>query len=186
MGNVVVKKALALLVLTALVACDEPEFYTTPIEGPRTKDPVVFAKGFLDQLQARSFAANREFCGVFGRDAQGYIIATPPIQGMLDSCLTPLVEADFRVFASYHSHGAYDAPADSEVPSSNDLRADRAENVIGFISTPGGRVWRSEDGRAHQICGIGCITTDPDFVPGVFGPVASRYTIAQLRAREGS
>ena len=180
------RKPLTLLLLTALIACEEAELYTTAIQGPRTKDADVFAKAFLDQLQARSFRANREFCGVFGRDAQGYIIATPPLQGMLDNCRTPHVEDDFGLFASYHSHGGFDAPADSEVPSSNDLQADRAENVVGYISTPGGRVWRSENGKAVQLCGVGCITMDDDFVPRVFGPVAQRYTIAQLRRRESS
>jgi hypothetical protein len=178
------RQILVMLALLAFAACEEPARYTTPIESVRTKDADAFAKGFLDQLQARSFRANREFCGLFGRDEQGYVIATAPIQGHLDTCRPPDADKVSNVFASYHSHGAFDYGADAEVPSSNDVLADQAENVIGYISTPGGRIWRNTDGVARQICGLGCISVDPNFVPRVSGPVAKRYTIAQLRRRE--
>ncbi len=181
-----VKKTIACLALAALVSCEEAEIYTAPIAGPRTKDANVFARTFLDQMQARSFEANREFCGLFGRDAEGYIIATPPLLGRLDTCRPPYPEDGFNTFASYHSHGAFDYDADSEVPSSNDLLADQAEEVMGYISTPGGRIWLSDDGKAKQVCGLGCITVDPRFEPRVYGPVQQRYTIAQLRRRENT
>ncbi|MFK7937977.1 MAG: DUF4329 domain-containing protein [Roseovarius sp.] len=175
---------LALVLLTALVACEEADVYSPPIQGPKTKNADVFAKAFLDQMQARSFAANREFCGIFGRDADGYVIATAPILGELDTCRPPVGGPTFNAFASYHSHGAFDYPADAEVPSTYDVLADRAEKVVGYISTPGGRVWRTDNGVARQICGVGCIQVDPNFEPQVFGPVYKRYTLDQLRRRE--
>ena len=177
-------KFCALIVLVAISACEGPGEYSEPIAGPRTKNSDVFAKAFLDQMQARSFEDNREYCGLFGRDAEGYVIATAPVVGMRDTCQIPDTEEEFKAFASYHSHGAYDYGADSEVPTSNDLLADQDEGVIGYISTPGGRVWRTNYGVAVQICGRGCIAVDPDFVPRDFGPVRTRYTIAQLYRRE--
>lgn len=178
------KKLTALFALALMAACDGAGFYTSPIQGPRTKDADLFAKAFLDQMQARSFEANREFCGVFGRDKDGYVIATAPIEGQLDACRTPVMDEDFQVFASYHSHGGYDPEADSEVPSSYDLVADKAEGVVGYISTPGGRIWYSKNGAAVQLCGRGCITVDPRFEPRDYGPVKHRYTIRDLRRRE--
>lgn len=180
------KRLLSIIGLIAgLAACEPVSVVSDAIEGPRTKHADVFAKAFLDKMQARSFSANREFCGLFGRDAEGYVIATPPIVGMLDSCRPPEIPGNFNVFASYHSHGAFDLDVDTEVPSSNDVIADLQENLIGYISTPGGRVWRNENGVAVQLCGRGCLTTDPNFRPEIYGPIALRYTIAQLIAREG-
>jgi len=178
------KKRLAVLGMIALVGCSRPQVYSDPITGPRTKDADVFATAFLDEMQARAFKAGREFCGVFGRDADGYVIATAPVHGQSDRCYPPEPGKDFGVFASYHSHGAYNADLDTEVPSSFDLRADREEGVVGYISTPGGRVWRSTDGAAKLLCGRGCIAVDPAFTPDLYGPIANRYTIATLEQRE--
>ncbi|WP_371224518.1 DUF4329 domain-containing protein [Roseovarius sp. 2305UL8-3] len=178
------KRIFSALIVLALASCEAPQIYSDPIAGPRTRDADAFAKAFLDQMQARSFAADREFCGIFGRDTDGYVIATPPILGRVDSCRTPDPAEGFNVFASYHSHGAHDEDVDTEVPSSYDLRADREEGVVGYISTPGGRIWFSQDGAATLLCGRGCITMDPEFTPGLYGPIANRYTIATLEQRE--
>jgi len=180
------RHGLALLSVAVLTACYGTVQVSAPISGPRTTDADAFAKAYLDQMQARSFAANREFCGVFGRDEAGFVIATPPIRGKLDSCRPGFEPDGFNTFASYHSHAAYDEGADSEVPSSFDLVADREEGLIGYISTPGGRVWRSEGGRATLLCGPGCISVDPDFIPEQFGPVGTAYTADDLHHREVS
>lgn len=176
----------ALTILSVLTACVDADQASAPITGPRTKDADAFAIAYLDRMQARSFARGVEFCGLFGRDAQGYVIATAPVVGHLDSCRLPDFPQDFNAFASYHSHSSYDREADSEVPSSNDVIADRMDKVIGYISTPGGRVWRNENGVARLLCGPGCIAVDPAFEPRVFGPVRARYTIIELREREAS
>lgn len=181
-----IRRLIAFTILAALGACGEGEYSSAPITGPRTKDADAFAIAYLDQMQARSFARGVEFCGLFGRDADGFVIATAPVVGHLDSCRLPDFSPDFKAFASYHSHSSYDSEADSEVPSSNDVIADKMEKVIGYISTPGGRVWRNENGVARLLCGPGCIAVDPDFEPEAFGPVRSRYTIIELRQREAS
>lgn len=177
-------KVLSLIAILALAACYGRAEYSAAISVPPSKDGDVFAKSFLDQMQARSFAANREYCGLFGRGDDGFIVATPPRLGNLDSCLPPDVASDFNAFATYHSHGAFDPEIDSEVPSSYDLVADREDGLIGYISTPGGRVWRSADGRAELLCDLGCISVDPDFRPGLYEPIATRYTADMLRKRE--
>ncbi len=178
------KKLFILFSTLALASCEAPRSQSDTIAGPRTTEADAFARAFLDQMQVRSFAARREFCGVFGRDATGYVIATTPVQGMVDRCFPPEPGVAFGVFASYHSHGAHNVDLDTEVPSSFDLRADREEGVIGYISTPGGRLWRSENGAATLLCGLGCVTVDPTFTPGLYGPIADRYTIATLEQRE--
>ena len=61
----------------------------------------------------------------------------------------------------------------------------KSECKLGF-ATPGGRFWfvDGQTGVSRQICSLGCLPQDPDFVPGVFGPVAQRYTLADLDRRE--
>ncbi|WP_157707372.1 DUF4329 domain-containing protein [Roseovarius faecimaris] len=181
-----IRQLTALAILAALGACGDVEVSSAPIEGPRTKDADAFAIAYLDLMQARSFRRGVEYCGLFGRDAEGYVIATAPLVGRLSSCHTPDFPDGFNAFATYHSHSTYDIEADSEVPSSNDVIADQIDGVIGYISTPGGRVWRNEDGVATLVCGPGCITADPNFVPETFGPIRTRYTIIDLREREAS
>ena len=177
-------KSFSLIVVLALAACYGETEYSAPISVQPSKNANEFAKNFLDQMQARSFATNREYCGLFGRNDDGFIVATPPRLGYLDSCLPPDVPADFNAFATYHSHGAFDPEIDSEVPSSYDLVADREDGLIGYISTPGGRLWLSADGRAELLCDIGCLSVDPEFRPGLFEPIATRYTADMLRKRE--
>lgn len=175
---------LLLIAFLGLAACAAPQTQSDAITGPRTKDADLFARVFLDRMQARSFATNTEHCGLLGRDANGRVIATTPLVGEEYSCPPPRVPENFAPFASYHSHGGFDPEADSEVPSSYDVLADREDGLIGYISTPGGRIWRSENGVATLLCGPGCITTDEDFESGHYDPVARRYTIEELRQRE--
>ena len=168
--------------LAFLAACNGGPF--APIAMARMTDADAFAIAFLDQLQPRSFATGREFCGLLGRDASGAVRATAPVMGHREHCAPGLAPKDFNIFASYHTHGAFHADIDSEVPSAFDLVADREEGVIGYISTPGGRVWRSAEGRARLLCGPGCIAVDPAYRPDAHAPIASRYTADELRRRE--
>ena len=90
------------------------------------------------------------------------------------------------VVASYHTHGGYDAELDSEVPSTDDVKSDVADRTFGYIATPGGRVWLVDwrDRSARQLCGLDCVTADPDFVPGQAGWIPGRLTLADIRRRE--
>lgn len=154
-----------------------------PEDLPRTHDADRFAVAFLDQMQALSLASGREYCGLFGRTPNGTVRATAPVRGERDSC-TPTFEPDaFGTFAVYHSQGAFDGAVDAEVPSAFDVVADREQEVIGYVSTPGGRVWRSERGEARLLCGPGCIAADPAYQSDLHPPVARAYTADALRLR---
>lgn len=150
-------------------------------------DLIDAARTTLASIQNNSFIANREYCGMIGRNTKGHIVITRPRKGRQDSCLPrPFRTNDVDVLASYHTHGSYDYDADAEVPSLDDFDADRAEGVFGFVSTPGGRFWLvdPERGRVRQLCGIGCLPQDADFEQGVAGKIRKSFTRAQLVLRE--
>ena len=62
------------------------------------------------------------------------------------------------------------------------MEGDEAEGIDGWVATPGGRLWYvdSSDMVTSQICGIGCLPMDPDFIPGDMGFVAQSYRYEQL------
>lgn len=148
-------------------------------------DQIAFAQRFLADLNPISIQAGREYCGYFGYDAQGRLTATRAKRGRADSCL-PRDPGDLDVFASYHTHGSYAYEADSEIPSSDDVISDQEEGVDGFVVTPGGRLWFIDGARAEArlLCGLNCLPADPDHEPGFMGPIAKRYTLEALLARE--
>jgi len=135
---------------------------------PRQTDPDLYAIAFLDGIQAQSIADRREFCGFFYRDDTGAVQATTPRKGTFATCSMPAPRRDQNVFASYHTHGAYGAQYDNEVPSVTDLQSD------------------IRLGLNVQLCGLGCVTRDPGFVPRNESAVFSRYTIFQLALRNGA
>ena len=100
-------------------------------------------------------------------------------------CQPDIPPAGWTLIASYHTHGAYDPRADSEVPSPGDVEADFQEGVNGYVSTPGGRFWRIDaaHGVADMICGEGCLAVDPTYTAcDAFAP-KERYSVAELEAR---
>ncbi|MEM9476400.1 MAG: DUF4329 domain-containing protein [Pseudomonadota bacterium] len=146
----------------------------------------AYARAFLDILQQRTLTSGREYCGYFGYDTSGRIVATPARRGRLASCRPRWPEADVDVFASYHTHGAFDPRYFNELPSSDDVLTDRSDGIMGYIGTPGGRVWRvnGPDGTAEIVCGIACIHSDPEFIPGSDGEIPNRLTLDQILTRE--
>jgi hypothetical protein len=159
------------------------------IAPPRAQPPAgadAFARDFLNGLQARSFADRSEYCGYFLRSDAGGIIPTTPSRGRFAECEYAAVPAGAQVFASYHTHGAYGADYDNEVPSVTDLLSDFDFGVNGYVSTPGGRVWKVDlaSQSTVQICGLGCVLVDPDFVPNDEAGVQRSYTLAQLSQRQ--
>lgn len=145
------------------------------------------AQQVLTGLQSRSFNTGREYCGLLGRNKEGAIVATRPKKGNADNCLPH----EFRgrgivALASYHTHGAYDHDADSEVPSHSDLAADINEGLIGFVATPGGRLWVNLPDKAisRQLCGIRCLPQDRHFQQGDWGLIRKTYTLRQLKQRQ--
>jgi hypothetical protein len=145
------------------------------------------AREILMELQPRSFAENREYCGYIGMMPDGRHVATEVTRGRTHSCLSRGDESRIvEVTASFHTHAAFEWDADSEVPSAADMLGDMEEGVNGYVATPGGRFWYIDGARgvAIQICGLGCLGQDPDFVEGAAGPIATRYTLDELRARD--
>ncbi len=158
-----------------------------PPAPPSAAEADAFARQFLNSIQARSIRERRELCGYFIQLPNGQITATPPVPGTFASCEQVAPRAGQGIFASYHTHGAYGAQYDNEVPSSTDLQSDFEFGIDGYVSTPGGRVWRieSDTREAIQICGRGCISVDRGFVPDGEAFILTRYTLADL-ARRGS
>ena len=154
--------------------------------GAQDKSLVAAARATLAKLQQPSFGANREYCGLIGIAPNGQIVATRARKGRVDSCRPRDFSSRVDVVASYHTHGAFDADVDAEVPSVDDILADQSEGIDGFISTPGGRLWfvDGKRGAAIQLCGLNCLPSDPEFRPRVYGPVATKYTLSELSIRE--
>ncbi len=151
--------------------------------APPADQADAFAISYLNSIQRRSFAEHRELCGYFVLTPSGEIAATPPVPGDLASCSQAAPGAD--VFASYHTHGAFDDGYDNEVPSPEDLMGDFHFGIDGYVSTPGGRVWRVEYDvqAALLICGQGCVAVDPNYDFADDLGIRNRYTVAQLQAR---
>lgn len=195
-----IRSGLMALTALALVACAEPietiskrpaltpkAIATAPV-APSTADLAeanAFATRFLDSIQARSIADRREYCGYFFRNAAGEIKATPPRRGTFATCSMPAPTRSSGIFASYHTHGAYGPEYDNEVPSTTDLLSDFQFGIDGYVSTPGGRIWHVSNATqsTSQVCGLGCVTRDPGFVPRNEGNVRQRYTVATLQQR---
>ncbi|MEM9551481.1 MAG: DUF4329 domain-containing protein [Pseudomonadota bacterium] len=157
-----------------------------PVAWARDAAEMRFARQVLESLQARSFEANREYCGIIGITEDNRLVASKPRRGRRDSCRPRDPRSAVEIFASFHTHGGFDERADSEVPSSVDVQGDMEDGIDGYVSTPGGRLW-FVDGQAAvvwQICGVGCLSQDPDFRPGLYGPVYEFYTLDELLERE--
>ena len=173
---------------SANVKQTSPQSFTTLPEAQQSQAEVdAFAKAFLDSIQEQSISEQREFCGFFFRDNTGALRASPPRKGTFATCNMPIPPRGSGVFASYHTHGAYGERYDNEVPSVTDLQSDFQLGINGYVSTPGGRIWRvnlaSRD--TVQVCGLRCVTSDPGFVPRNEASVQRRYSILELALRNG-
>lgn len=152
---------------------------------PAPANAEAFAQSFLNAIQPQSFALRAELCGYFYVAANGQPAATPPVRGSFARCDTDIPRPGQRIFASYHTHGAYGAAYDNEVPSPTDMRSDFEFGLDGYISTPGGRVWHLDydTQTARQLCGLGCVARDPGFRPRDENSIPQVYTLATLNAR---
>lgn len=134
------------------------------------------------QLQPISFRENVEYCGYLGLDPDGRLVASRATRGDEGSCMADDPANIAVITTSYHTHGGYSPDYVAEVPSGDDMEADEAEGIDGWVATPGGRLWYidTEDMIARQVCGIGCLTADPRFVAGDLGPIAQSYGYRDL------
>lgn len=202
--NIVIRFVAAPILLgITLAGCDTPKPHIAAL-GPKTTTITVksgaapvqvpvpvantsyvdaFARTVLNALQPRSIAETREYCGYIYALADGTLAATPATRGTEASC-----DMNFPsrgAIASYHTHGSFSARYDNEVPSTSDLQSDFDFNVDGYVSTPGGRLWRVDHQAriARQVCGAPCVYADPNNDPNDAGHVAQTYTLAQLARR---
>ncbi|MEP5939104.1 MAG: DUF4329 domain-containing protein [Erythrobacter sp.] len=175
--------AWAVIVLRAVINVKGPEDFVVTVTDAEVQS---FAKQQLSDLQVRSFTEDVELCGIIFEDSNGDLGASAIIEGNRASCdINYFDEPGMAPIASFHTHGAYGEEFDSEVPSTLDLESDIANQMDGYISTPGGRFWRI-DWREQQAlleCGPSCLPTDPTHQPCAGFPPKREYTLANLRAR---
>lgn len=144
------------------------------------------AKQILRDLQERSVQGNREFCGVIGKDSSGRLVVSRVARGTRAGCRYPRTPRQTELVATFHTHGAFLVRYDNEVPSVLDVLAEMATQTHGYVSTPGGRFWfvNGRTGKVRLLCGPKCLPWDPRYVPDLAGPVASSYTLEQLKRRQ--
>ncbi|MEL6959245.1 MAG: DUF4329 domain-containing protein [Pseudomonadota bacterium] len=148
-------------------------------------DEEMLIRATLGDLNVRSFETGIEYCGYIGFTAEGELAVSPPTAGNEDSCLSDEPTNLDLITASYHTHGNFSTEYSSETPSGADMEGDEAEGIDGWVSTPGGRLWYIDttDMVTFQICGIGCLPTDPNFIAGDDGFIADQYTYDELVER---
>lgn len=148
-------------------------------------DEEALMRATLSDLNEQSFIEGVEFCGYVGFTADGELAISEPTKGDESSCLSDEPENLELLVASYHTHGDFSTEYSSETPSGTDMEGDEAEGIDGWVSTPGGRIWYIDttDMLTFQICGIGCIAQDPDFIEGDDGFIAEQYTYDELVER---
>lgn len=173
-----------------LAACegDFEKIQVPPRDIPQTQEEINLARRTLNNLQARSFAENREYCGYIGRHrTTGRLVASKPTPGTTASCAAPLPDASMRILASYHTHGAYLKEYENELPSVTDVRATVLLQVDGYVSTPGGRFWHIDPvtKTARQICSLGCLLSDPRFTESRYDALRQTYSVEQIKERTG-
>ena len=145
-----------------------------------------FVRRVLGLLQVKSALENREYCGYIGVGPEGDLVATEAVSGNAVWCDAPWPEG-LEVIASYHTHGAFDPNAWSEIPSGRDMETDQEEGIDGYLGTPGGRLWYidSSEMAARQLCGIGCLPQAPGFYPIPEDNILERYTYDELVEKIG-
>lgn len=149
-------------------------------------EELLIARRVLSDLQAKSFAKRREYCGYIGYDETGVMVASPAVAGTSDSCTAPFPR-NVAVTASYHTHGDYDHGYFNELPSDVDMAGDKQFYMNGYVSTPGGRLWfiDSQEMVTHQVCGVACLPVSDGFRKGARDDIAARYTFEALVEKLG-
>lgn len=156
--------------------------FFAPAASAQSADEIALIKATMAQLQVKSIAANREYCGYLIENWQGNLKMTRARKGRQDSCAPRPPNAWLNIIASYHTHGAFSRDSMAEFPSLSDVDADIKDGVDGYVATPGGRLWfiDTRRGEIRLICGLGCLPSDPDFVAGMDGPIKARYSFSAL------
>ncbi len=145
-------------------------------------DEEALMRAVFAELNPISIAANIEHCGYVGFTADGELAVSPPTPGDTSSCLADDPDNLELVVASYHTHAAFSPDYSSELPSGTDMEGDEDEGIDGWVATPGGRLWYidSTDMVTWQVCGIGCLPSDPEFIAGDSGIIEESYSYDDL------
>lgn len=160
----------------ALIVCA-----VSPALAQSAEENALIRRVFAE-LQPISIRENVEYCGYVGFSADGRLIASRATRGDEGSCLADDPRDIEVITASYHTHGSYSPDYYNEVPSGDDMEGDEEEGIDGWVATPGGRLWYidTEDMIARQVCGIGCLASDPRFVAGDMGHIEQSYSYGEL------
>lgn len=156
---------------------------TSGVSQPKDEETLI--RQTLADLNVLSFEEGIEFCGYVGFTAEGELAVSPPTRGDESSCLSDdPVNLDLLT-ASYHTHGNFSTEYSSETPSGDDMEGDEEEGIDGWVATPGGRLWYIDttDMVTFQVCGIGCLPMDPDFIEGDDGFIAESYSYDEIVER---
>ena len=160
---------------------------TTDAQQRRYSEPEIhaFAMAQLNAFQEASFRNDREYCGLIGLNKDGILTATQARQGDVNGCRLKRKPWRFKTIATYHTHGAFNRRADTEVPSISDLKHDFKQRVNGYIATPGGRVWFNDSSQriSTLLCQQGCLQTDPNYFDCPTTTPRQSYTIDDLKWR---
>lgn len=145
-------------------------------------DEEALIRATFTDLNPISFEENVEYCGYIGFTLDGELAISEPTRGDESSCLSDEPYNLELIVASYHTHGAHSPDYSSELPSGTDMEGDEEEGIDGWVATPGGRLWfiDTTDMITRQICGIGCLPTDPNFVAGESGIIEQSYSYDDL------
>jgi hypothetical protein len=173
-----VKSLLAALVLATGAATQAPA---------QSEAETAYVMALMRGMNQLSVRFDREVCGFVLRDADGRYSSTKVSWGGHASCASLPIDPGVVAVSSWHTHAAFAQDYDGEVPSIQDVEGDMAMAINGWVATPGGRLW-FVDGRTgdiRQVCGRGCLPSDPGFVPEVYGPVSDDYSLDGLFARFG-
>ena len=145
-------------------------------------DEEALVRSIYADLNPISIRENVEYCGYIGFTTDGELAYSAPTRGDESSCLADDPANLDLIVASYHTHAGFSTDYSSELPSGSDMEGDEAEGIDGWVATPGGRLWYIDttDMITRQICGIGCIPADPDFIPGELGLIEHSYSYDDL------
>ncbi|MCP1106292.1 DUF4329 domain-containing protein [Serratia nevei] len=94
----------------------------------------------IKDINKTSISEGREYGGRICKNKDGTYTYTAPIPGTLDQTFVGSCPAGKKNAGDYHTHGANDPGYDNENFSSVDTRGNDAENVPGYLGTPGGKI----------------------------------------------
>ena len=148
----------------------------------QSADEEALMRAVFAELNPISIADNVEYCGYLGFTTEGELAVSPPTRGDESSCLSDEPDNLELVIASYHTHAGFSTDYNSELPSGTDMEGDEEEGIDGWVATPGGRLWYIDttDMVTWQVCGIGCIPSDPAFITGDSGIIEQSYSYDDL------